>query len=588
MSAKDLSKLSDDDLMKIVSQPQQESRASKLSDDDLLKIAGSDISQQMDDASKMSRGKAALIGAQQGVSLGFRPVLSGASAGLGSIIGNFEQNVPGEGIAGKLQRIAAGVPKAYEEGRSDAITEEAQAEKDRPGYNIAGKLGGTLLTAPMAAFNTAKGALALGGVQGAGKALSEEQSLPDAAKTIGTDAGLSLLTLGAMKGLQRAGPTIKDALGNAASTVGDKIGSGAAKIGSALTGVSEGDIKTYSKYANEISQMAKASDGNVSEAADQVRQEFTKSLNSTRANLNQQISGALASSDKSVEVQPIIEALSSQKSKINPVLYDKEVGQIDGLIQKVGSLAKDGKVSVSDAHDIKAFLQDRASSAYGRPGDPASLGTEAAKAAKSGAAIARKLVNTAEPAVASANNQLSKLHDILDDMNHNILNEGKPEAALLAAGSGGNQRNASALQELGQATGTDMLGQAQKLSAMRSFSNPQLLPVDSTGKAFARMATGAGAGTLFGGPVGALVGGALTSPAALKLAINSGRISKSAIDAVMGRSMNMTQDGLQEAVKYLNTPQGMAALSRVAIQQTPSSPIERRLERISTQNRSEK
>jgi len=589
MASKDLAHLSDDELEKIAAGPRSSPRdLSSLSDDELEKIAGSNIKADMEDANKMPRIEAAKIGLERGATFGFRPAIAGAGAGLGSLVGNMQMDVKGESLADKLKRSLSSVPAAYEEGRKDAIAQEDQARADRPGYVMAGDIAGNVLTSPLVALKGLKGAAALGAAQGAGRAVSEGEDIKDAAGKFGEGLAYGVGGYGAAKaigaGVSAVAPSVKAGLARVGSAVSEKAGNTAAKVGSALTGVSEGDIKTYAKNAKEIMLMAKSSDGNVAEAADQVRQKFSNAIQKTRSNLNSEISTALKSSDKVVDAEPILQAIASQKSKINPTLYTKEIAQIDDLAEKIGALSKNGKIKISDAHDIKTFLQDRASSAYGFSSDPASLGTEAAKAAKSGAAIARKLVNEAEPVVASANNQLAKLYEITDGLNRNILNVGKPEAALLAAGSGGNTRNATGLANLGKATGSDMLEQAQKLSAMRTFANPQLLPQDTTGKAVARMMTGAGAGTMIGGPLGAAIGGALTSPAALKAAIDTGRISSQMISAVLGKPVEMTEQGLVQAVRYLNTPQGLSALSQVASQQRPGeNALSRRMERMANQ-----
>lgn len=302
-----------------------------------------------------------------------------------------------------------------------------------------------------------------------------------------------------------------------------KVGSGLAKVGETFSGVSKNDIQTYAKHADEIKSMASASDNSVAEAADQLRSKFQDGIKVKRAELNEQISSALSSSEKRIPINPIADALNSAKSKINSKLYPEQIDQIDGLIQKIKSLSdKKGTVSVVDAHDIKRFLQDEASSAYRNPG-VFSLGTESAKAAKSGAAVARTMVDRAEPQVAASNSILSKLHDIEDNMNLNMIREGKPEASLLSAGTGGNQRNAKMLEELGALTDQDMVGDAQKLSAMRSFGSPKLLAQDMNGKAIARMAIPGALGNMAGGPLLGAAGALASSPMGVKVAVDSGR-----------------------------------------------------------------
>ena len=133
--------------------------------------------------------------------------------------------------------------------------------------------------------------------------------------------------------------------------------------------------------------------------------------------------------------------------------------------------------------------------------------------------------------IAEANNSLAKLHNIDDLMNSNLIAPGKPEAALLSAGSGTNLRNANALKSLGEMTGKDMKGDAEKLAAMKFFTNPSLTPVDTTGKAAGRMGlgglAGAGLGHMTGIPgaeiIGATAGASTASPAAMKSIINAGQ-----------------------------------------------------------------
>lgn len=303
------------------------------------------------------------------------------------------------------------------------------------------------------------------------------------------------------------------------------LGKASTKIGEALTGVPEKEIETYAKNADEIKAMAKASDNSTAEAADQMREKFASSIDKTRADMNSKISDTLKTNKSFVDASKIEDALASAKKTINEKLYPEQIKEIDDLTKKVMSLSEDGKLSVQNANDVKKFLQDKATSAYRMPGQPFSLGTESAKAAKSGAAVARQMVNEAAPEIAAANNKLANLHDIEDVMNMNLIREGKPEAALMAAGSGGNLRNAKNLKMLGEATGTDMLGGAEKLAAMRTFGSPKLMVSDATGKSGARIGVGAGLGYLVGHAPGAVIGTAATSPMALRSAIDLGLLT---------------------------------------------------------------
>ena len=209
-----------------------------------------------------------------------------------------------------------------------------------------------------------------------------------------------------------------------------------------------------------------------------------------------------------------------------------------------------------------------ADSSYGKPGQIFSIGSEAANAAKSGAAKARQLIDVAEPGVTEMNAKLSKLHDIENNINKNIIKPGKPEAALMSAGSGGNARNVKSLDQLGEFTGTPMLEEAQILAAMRTFGNAKYLPVDTTGKSLTRMGVGTAGGFLLGGPVGAAVGAASTSPATLKGAIDLGNLASKGLSKLPDVPMKqqLYQSLIQKSLEKQNE-QSKPAIDTDAIMQ---------------------
>lgn len=332
---------------------------------------------------------------------------------------------------------------------------------------------------------------------------------------------------------------------SAGKAAADWIGKKGRKLGEMLSGVPEKEIETYSKNADEITKMAKSSDNNVAEAADQMRDKFMSDIQKTRVSLNDNISNSLKQNgqNKFIDAKPIEDAIAQYKAKLNPKLHGEVIQEIDqeitGLLNKVKT--ENGQISLRDAQDLKSSLQELASGAYKKGGQIFNLGKDSAKAAKSAAAVTRKAMNEIAPEIAEANNKLAYLHGIEDTMNKNLLAAGKPEAGLLAAGTGGNQRNANILTKLGDATGTNMLGDAEKLAAMRTFGSPKWSAVDSTGKSAERLLKGSGIGAGIGGLIGGVpgavaggaVGGAMTSPAAIKAAIDSGKVTAQELKYMM-------------------------------------------------------
>jgi hypothetical protein len=323
--------------------------------------------------------------------------------------------------------------------------------------------------------------------------------------------------------------------------IGKALKFGGKKIASTITGVSEKDISTYAKHTDEVNKMIKESGGEVTEAADQLREKVSKGIQSFKSKLSGQISGALKSSPKepTIKVDGIIKHLEESKKGLDPVYKADAIREIEEEIAKIRIKAPNGLVNAQDLNVIKSGLQDAASSSYSKGGQLFSRGTDAQRAAKGAGAIARKTLNAVSPEIAQANNQLSALHTVEANLNKNLITAGKSDSALLAAGSGGNNRNAKMLQRLGDISGVDALGAAEKLSAVRQFGKAGLTPEGTTGKTLTRAMFGTGAGAAVGsiaGPIGAAigagVGGAVASPAALKVAINAANVAKPVTNAV--------------------------------------------------------
>lgn len=348
-------------------------------------------------------------------------------------------------------------------------------------------------------------------------------------------------------------------LGKALTATPGVLSKAGKKIGEALTGVPEKEIATYAKNAKAIKAMAKASDNSTIEAADQIRTKFQDSIQKTRQSLNNALDQVIQSGAApgkpwtAVDSRPILQSLDVAKSKINP-LNEKAIAEIESEIAKIRTMSNNGgPLTLKEANDVKRYLQDAASSAYSNQGIFQG-GSEFARAAKSGAATARELLDKAAPAIKNINKKLSKLHDIEDSININLIVPGKPESALLAAGSGGNQRNAKLLADLGKQVGGDFLTEAENLAAMRTFGSPKLMAADVTGKSAARIGAATGLGAVAGGVPGAVVGGALTSPMALRTAIDVGRT----VAPLATKVAPMASGAIQGAVRY----EGQTAIQR--------------------------
>jgi len=298
------------------------------------------------------------------------------------------------------------------------------------------------------------------------------------------------------------------------------------------------------------------------------------------------------SSEKNISSDSIIDGLERVKSKINIKLKPEEAGQIDELIAKIKNVAglagksesKGGMLSLKEVFEIQDMLYDSAKGSYLKGGQIFMPGKMSQQAAKSGAREAKLILDQAVPELRQANEALSKLHKIEENINKNLIAPGKSESAILAAGGATTGRNRLYLKELGKILDKDVVGEAEKLSAAAAFGNPSLMPKSSGGTTSTSRTVLSGlAGGLTAGPVGGAIGAAITSPFALKQAIGAGMIAKPVLEKAIGGVLNFADEAMvQKALQFINSPQGMTMMTRVpeALSNNRDSAIKRRMNRI--------
>jgi len=336
----------------------------------------------------------------------------------------------------------------------------------------------------------------------------------------------------------------------------------ATKIPSGITGLPRETVKNYIKYFDEIEDVLKKYDGDIAVAADDVREEFQRQIQAARRKNSAAITESLEQlyPEKTVDVSNVVDELSQQRAKLNPRLRPDEVAEIDELITTIQAAAPGNEASVPVLFDIKELLQERASRAYQKAGQFFVPGKASQRAAKEAARVARIDLNKAAPEIAEANKKLKRLHEVEDRISKNLITPGKSEGLLLTAGRQPGGRRAQQLRLAEEAAGKDFTTQARILSAAKDIERAGLLPGPETGVTATRIGLGGVAGYALGGPTGAAIGAALTSPLAFKTAVKSGMISKRVLDAAVGTPVRMTARGLQEAYEFLNTPMGQRAL----------------------------
>lgn len=564
---------------------------------------------------KMSGLGAAVTKGEEGTLLGLRPIVAGIGAAAGDVYG---QTVAGKTLGSFAPRGAMmqefDNPKpatvdlkqagdAFLKGRADANAEQNLAQEQHPYISTAANIGGSLLTLPFLPAKGAAGAMGLGAGLGAAQAAGNANSLGEAALEVGGAAALGGASYGAGKAISATGSKMANsevgrAVASKAREIGSKVKDFGAKVFSktaaAITGVPDKEIETYATQYDKVKELIDKSGGNIPHAAEIQKENLLYALKSTKDHLNAQIGEALgnANSEKTVSVSPIIEKLEEYKQRLNISLHPEHIADVDKLVGRINSSAPEGKVNIQELQQIKQFLNEQATGSFDGSPMGFQVGKEAANAAKGGYLQAKQIMDAAGPAeIKNANRQLFQLHRIEDRINKNLLMPGKSDSALMAVGSGVQNRDALAMQRLDKITGKDFMGGANVLAAANRFNNPSFSPAYGTGKALIPVVAGTSIGYATGGPkgaaIGATIGGALASPAALKMAIDTGRISQRALGAVAD-SFGLQSHNLNALFEVLQAPQAQEILIRAlsdhnqaaAEQKLPADATQRRLEQL--------
>lgn len=563
----DFNSLSDDQLRELVAQKMAKEQTqpsqpqgidfNSMSDDQLRELA---IQKMLQEQAKQApptpqpmtdqvdQLRAARVGVERGVTFGARPFISGLGAAAGAGVGTLQQGRT-------LREAIAEASQAFKDARGEAIEEEAALSKEFPGTMAVGEIGGAVLTAPLTPVKGIIGAAKIGAASGLGEALGKAESVKEAGEMIATGAVLGSGTGAAFKGLSKGGLFIGKKVADVSKFL--KLDKASTKVMSTVSGVAEKNIEVYKNKTREIDKIISTYGDDFTDAADIAREKISLSIKNTRQQLGREISKTLeaASNEPIVDTKPILAKIYEVAKNIDPQLQEAEFAQITELISKVG--AKGDKVTLNELFKIKEFLQDRAKGAFFVDGKHIfQPGTKAALAAQKGLFVAKEALNEVAPTIKQANTQLSRLHALEGQLNKNLIAAGKPEAAFMAAGAGINKRNAKVLKKIGDIVDEDVLGKAEEVSAARAFANPSLAfggGAEKTGffatRALSGGALGAGAAWLLGEDksTGFLIGAALTSPFALKKAIQAENIGK---------------DAIRKTLLRLNDPKFVSAASR--------------------------
>lgn len=411
---------------------------------------------------------------------------------------------------------------------------------------------------------------------------------------------------------------------------------------SAKTGLPEKVIETYASRTKDIDKLIKESGGDFTLAEEALQKSIDEGLKARKAKESARLQSAIenAPQDKVFSAEPAVREMQTSiperigsrgeipmGAKLSPENVREIEDLTDHIISQVGPR---GKASLEDLHQLKKYLQTIAEGSYKKDGQIFIHAKPTQNAARSAGFEARQSFNEgaklvgAEDAI-DANAVLERLHKLEKRIDKALLTQGKPAGKLIAAGANTNPRIRLMLQRIEELSGVPATREAENLAAAKHFSRPDSLPIDTTGKTLTRLrktalplgvaggvagglggagleesgllpkkigdfdlpkgwATvgGAALGVATGGVGGLLLAGALSSPAALKRALQLRVISLDTVNKladVADPKNPATHVTLAKAVERMKTAEGQKILQEAlkeAADKEDSSAMKRR------------
>lgn len=277
-------------------------------------------------------------------------------------------------------------------------------------------------------------------------------------------------------GSKVAGPTLKWAADKIAN-VGAATVSAVGKIPylKAAVDASHQAILTYAKRAREVLEMSKdAGEGGVPAAAESLQKQLNQDVTSFHNQVGTQVDDLLAAkSDAKINVADTVKALEDGAKKISAsgklTASEKKAAltQIEQMKETLNQAAGGGdSLTPAVANKLKS---DWWKIGYGSEMAPV------APIAKSAGSVLKHQVGEIAPEAKPLLEQQEAVYKIQENLNTSLLKSKKPENFLTKAGNA-ESRSAYDLGKLDEALGTDMVGSAQNLSAMKSFGKSSLKP----------------------------------------------------------------------------------------------------------------
>ncbi len=548
----------------------------------------------------------AKLGAK-GVTFGTTPFAAGVGGAAGAFAGTLEE---GRGLEAAL---GAG-KEAFIEARKERREEEEVATRAFPKLGTAAEIGGGLVSggAALKGLGAIRGGLTAGTAGGLGAGLSvaesPEEALEEAALGGAVGAGFGAVSAA-------PGALAKTAIGRELGAAAKKAMAAGlnatrkafVRTASSLTGVAKKDIDTfidkYGRVSSLIDDLKSADDAGaqfVEEKKNIIYQQVKNQKNSLNRQLSKAIEtaedagpglvspGVRAQAKRDVDIRPILKDLMEDTSKLDPDFDAQTIKQvtekiIDPLMSAGG---QDLRISLGQLQRFKMAMQDLSEDVF-RQAQQGKIFSDKSVATKLTTRIANKmrvssknLMNEKLPAVKDINEQLSKLHDLGDELKP-LLRETTPVSKFTALARQ-QGKNRKVIEKVDELIGSDFLSEFEDLASAQRFGDAPFLPIDPTGKSFTRLALGVGLGGLTGEVTGldfqtaAAIGAIATSPAALKQLIKSKALTSKAMQSLSKITglQKITVDNADQAFKAL----GRALASKGAQSAVENNAIQRRIQ----------
>lgn len=160
-------------------------------------ISDAEMAQAESGSGKPSIGETLSVKGQEGLMLGFRPVVGGIGAAIGEGLASLEQG--GKGAGYNIPKAISAAKQGFQQGRQETVAEQDRISEARPGLSAVANIAGSIATAPLLPIKGLKGAVALGTGMGVGEGASRANTKGEFAASVGTGAAAGALGFGVAK-----------------------------------------------------------------------------------------------------------------------------------------------------------------------------------------------------------------------------------------------------------------------------------------------------------------------------------------------------------------------------------------------------